>query len=168
MTKDEAITTLRNVAWLGTDKKVGQVEEALQIAITALQMDGDTISRQEVLDLIRNGAVSVMVDRALDTYDAVDSIVTQIKQFFAECVEELPSVQPESSQIARDIATIIENEQDMRVALQPEIIRCKDCKHWREGTAFSYCDKLHGMGVLDALDYMTAEDDYCSMAERKE
>lgn len=50
---------------------------------------------------------------------------------------------------------------------QPEIIRCKDCKHWREGTAFSYCDKLHGMGVLDALDYMTAEDDYCSMAERR-
>ena len=51
---------------------------------------------------------------------------------------------------------------------QPEIIRCKDCKHWREGTSFSYCDKLHGMGVLDALDYMTAEDDYCSMAERRE
>jgi len=49
-----------------------------------------------------------------------------------------------------------------------EIIRCKDCKHWREGTSFSYCDKLHGMGVLDALDYMTAEDDYCSMAERRE
>jgi hypothetical protein len=48
-----------------------------------------------------------------------------------------------------------------------EIIRCKDCKHWREGTSFSYCDKLHGMGVLDALDYMTAEDDYCSMAERR-
>ena len=39
-----------------------------------------------------------------------------------------------------------------------EIIRCKDCKHWREGTAFSYCDKLYGMGV---------EDDYCSMAERR-
>ena len=50
---------------------------------------------------------------------------------------------------------------------QPEIIRCKDCEHWREGTAFSYCDKLYGMGVLDALDYMVAEDDYCSMAERR-
>lgn len=53
-------------------------------------------------------------------------------------------------------------------SVQAEIIRCKDCKHWREGTSFSYCDKLHGMGVLDALDYMTAEDDYCSMAERRE
>ena len=64
-------------------------------------------------------------------------------------------------------------EQDIYKALeqlpsvQPDIIHCKDCKHWREGTAFSYCDKLHGMGVLDALDYMTAEDDYCSMAERR-
>lgn len=47
------------------------------------------------------------------------------------------------------------------------VVRCKDCKHWREGTSFSYCDKLYGMGVLDALDYMTAEDDYCSMAERR-
>ena len=50
---------------------------------------------------------------------------------------------------------------------QLEIIHCKDCKRWREGTAFAYCDKLHGMGVLDALDYMTAEDDYCSMVERR-
>ena len=52
--------------------------------------------------------------------------------------------------------------------IQPEIVRCKDCKHWREGTAFSYCDKLYGMGVLDALDYMVAEDDFCSRAERRE
>ena len=33
----------------------------------------------------------------------------------------LPSAQPEPSQVARDIATIIENEHDMRVLLsQPE------------------------------------------------
>lgn len=56
---------------------------------------------------------------------------------------------------------------DMLESVQPDIIHCKDCKHWREGTVFSYCDKLHGMGVLYALDYMTAEDDYCSMAERR-
>ena len=62
---------------------------------------------------------------------------------------------------------MITNAIDKVPSAQPEIIRCKDCKHWREGTAFSYCDKLHGMGVLDALDYMTAEDDYCSMAERE-
>ena len=50
-----------------------------------------------------------------------------------------------------------------------EIVRCKDCKHWKEGTVYSYCDKLYGigMGVLDVYDYMTAEDDYCSRAERR-
>lgn len=52
-------------------------------------------------------------------------------------------------------------------SVQPEIIRCRDCKHWREGTTYSYCDKLFGMGVLDIYDYMTTEDDYCSFAERK-
>ena len=69
--------------------------------------------------------------------------------------------------INKDLFDAIEYELGNLPPAQPEIIRCKDCKHWREGTAFSYCDKLHGMGVLDALDYMTAEDDYCSMAERR-
>ena len=50
---------------------------------------------------------------------------------------------------------------------QPEIIHCRDCKHWREGAVYMYCDKLFGMGVLDAYDYMTDEDDYCSRAERR-
>lgn len=53
-------------------------------------------------------------------------------------------------------------------AVEPEIIRCKDCKHWREGTVYSYCDILYGMGVLNTYDYMTAEDDFCSQAERRE
>ena len=33
-------------------------------------------------------------------------------------LEQMPSVQPEPSQVARDIATIIENEKDMRVIAQ--------------------------------------------------
>ena len=51
---------------------------------------------------------------------------------------------------------------------QPEIIHCRDCKHWSEGDAYSYCNKLFTMGVLDVYDYMTAEDDFCSNAERLE
>ena len=108
------------------------------------------------------------------------------------------------SQVARDIATIFENEQDMRVILknaedtvchcnvkenaeliakildcdtdgkayrlpsaQPNIIRCKECKHWRgENSTYIYCQKLFNMGVLDVYDYMTEEDDFCSWAER--
>ena len=44
-------------------------------------------------------------------------------------IGNLPSAQPEPSQVARDIATIIENEQDMRVIARNDIVRCKDCKH---------------------------------------
>lgn len=50
---------------------------------------------------------------------------------------------------------------------QPDIIHCKDCKHWRDGIGFYYCDKLYGMGVLNMYDYMKTEDEYCSMAERR-
>ena len=46
-----------------------------------------------------------------------------------EHFNNLPSAQPEPSQVARDIATIIENEQDMRVIARNDIVRCKDCKH---------------------------------------
>lgn len=52
--------------------------------------------------------------------------------------------------------------------VQPEIIQCKDCKYWREGVAYSYCDKLFNMGVLDVYDYMVSDDDFCSKAERRE
>ncbi len=42
-------------------------------------------------------------------------------------LEKLPSAQPEPSQVARDIATIIENEKDMRVVLQqPRWIPCSE------------------------------------------
>ena len=55
MTREEAIKTLRNTAWLGTDKKVGQVEEAIQIAITALKaQDVDAVSRQAVMWMLTN------------------------------------------------------------------------------------------------------------------
>lgn len=50
---------------------------------------------------------------------------------------------------------------------QPEIIHCRDCKHWREGDAYSYCQKLFNCGVLDVYDYMRADDDFCSEAERR-
>jgi len=138
----------------------------------------DLISRQAAIEVI-------------DAVFPVDPMKSEYAQGIAcgaalskTYVEQLPSAQPEPSQVARDIATIIENEQDMRVILknaqpdapdtnggdiiyrraaidaadradytglaiedvkkvtdevvkeikklpsaQPEIIRCKDCKH---------------------------------------
>ena len=42
---------------------------------------------------------------------------------------------------------------------QPELIRCKDCKHWLCDDSESYCDEL---GIFD-----TDMNSYCSYAKRK-
>lgn len=88
--------------------------------------------------------------------------------------------------IARDIATILENEQDMRVILQnadrqtlDEIVRCKDCKHWTEekdeedDILYGWCrapfenDNLLVYGD-DATRIFTAYDFFCKSGERRE
>lgn len=66
------------------------------------------------------------------------------------------------------IEQVIERLRNDPEAEWVEVIRCKDCKHWREGDAYSYCQKLFNCGVLDVYDYMRAEDDFCSLAERRE
>ena len=43
---------------------------------------------------------------------------------------------------------------------QPEIIRCKDCKHWQCDDSESYCDEL---GIFN-----TDMNSYCSYAKRRE
>ena len=73
------------------------------------------------------------------------------RNFFEEIVEESINVK----------------EIEALPSAQPEIIHCRECKHWREGDAYSYCDKLFSMGVLDVYDYMASEDDFCSNAERR-
>ena len=60
-----------------------------------------------------------------------------------------------------------ESEIEALPSAQPEIIHCQNCKHWREGGVYSYCQKLFNCGVLDVYDYMRAEDDFCSLAERR-
>lgn len=60
--------------------------------------------------------------------------------------------------VARDIATIIENEKDMRVILaQPEIIYCKDCKHYNAG----FECLIEGYGIERNKDW------FCGDAERR-
>lgn len=138
----------------------------------------DSVERWEVIELLS--------DRRCNTncFDESGQKIYEELSKAIENVKDLPSAQPEPSQVARDIATIIENEQDMRVMLknaqpdapdtnggdiiyrraaidaadradytglaiedvkkvtdevvkeikklpsaQPEIIRCKDCKH---------------------------------------
>jgi hypothetical protein len=50
------------------------------------------------------------------------------------------------------------------------VIRCKECKHYREGKVLSpqkFCFRLRGKGG-EAIGYNFAEDDFCSYGERSE
>jgi len=56
------------------------------------------------------------IDKHIHTFDAIDRNYLDGLRTAMSFLKEAPSAQPE--QIARDIATIIENEQDMRVVLK--------------------------------------------------
>lgn len=45
---------------------------------------------------------------------------------------------------------------------QPELVRCKDCKHWQK-SSINYNEYVCYWGG-----YVKQEDDFCSWAERKE
>ena len=51
MTSDEAIYTLKNTAWLGSEEQAEKVEEAVKMAVEALKREtsGDAISRQAAI-----------------------------------------------------------------------------------------------------------------------
>jgi hypothetical protein len=184
---EKAIEVLKNAACLGVVYSFEETEEAVKTAIRALQMVSnqyadvskkvDLISRADAVD-----AISKI--KRTDNWQAAVSMA----------LLDLPSAQPEtncsefpnnSDTISRQAAIdaldkrfdSIPMEQTTEILLlrkdlrdlpsaQPEIIHCRECKHWREGDAYSYCDKLFSMGVLDVYDYMTSEDDFCSNAER--
>ena len=95
----------------------------------------DTISRQEVINTVRKiilGFFSTEDGAMTDT----EKTLLSVNKAICNGVRELPSA-------------------------QPEIIRCKDCKHHHyDGEDIPYCDRIdYGYGWKD--------DDYCSMAERR-
>lgn len=88
MTIEESISILSNAAWLGTDEDRERTEEAVKVAITALQKDGDTISRQTAID-----ALGSRLDRTAK--GEIGSFYNTIIQRDIESIERLPSAQPE-------------------------------------------------------------------------
>jgi len=69
----------------------------------------DTISRQAAID----GKICIRRSNGVEIYD---DYVVPVKY-----LEQLPPAQPEPSQVAADIARIVENGQDMRVIGQERI-----------------------------------------------
>jgi len=91
-----------------------------------------------------------------------------------EVIEMLPSAQPEADEVARDMATIIENEKDMRVIRENAEQRWIPCKE-RLPESFSdvlCCDKygsyLIGHPYEDNesfTEYSAEDDDGCLMID---
>ena len=116
--------------------------EAIEMAINALKCSGilnssDTISRQAAIDAVEFGI----------TYaKAINKSTGEVKELFKEGNKALNEA--------------VERLKELPSA-QPEIIRCKDCKHHHyEGEDIPYCDRIdYGYGWKD--------NDYCSMAERR-
>ena len=100
---------------------------------TCNQLATDTISRQAVIDALQAGADGFKYhwDRlgSEESFGGYSALLSAINE-----IERLPSA-------------------------QPEIIRCKDCKHVQE-------DKLYGQCWCNGSEVKT--DDFCSRAERRE
>lgn len=106
----------------------------------------DCISRQKAIDAVNAWLLLKSLNRTMSNAVSLQDVLRQ-----------LPSAQ---SDVARDIATIIENEKDMRVIAQPEIIRCKDCKHYN--SYFVECESESG------LKHISDHHQWCCNAERRE
>jgi hypothetical protein len=140
---EKAIEVLKNAAWLGAVYSFEETEEAVKTAIRALQVA--SVQPETNCSEFPNNSDTISRQAAIDALD---------KRF-----DSIPMEQ------TTEILLLRKDLRDLPSA-QPEIIHCRECKHWREGDAYSYCDKLFSMGVLDVYDYMASEDDFCSNAER--
>jgi hypothetical protein len=77
--------------------------------------------------------------------------------WYAEQIKELPSAQLDTywkEQCQSYEQTI--NKLRESLSTQPEIIRCKDCKHW------------DGVDTCDVIDAPVWDNDFCSYAGRRE
>lgn len=62
-------------------------------------------------------------------------------------------------------AEFIAMDMAVKALEQPEIVRCKDCKHWTETCG----DKQWGLGDCDVFDkHLVMCNGYCAWAERRE
>ena len=100
-----------------------------------------TNSAEVGTDLISKKAVLVAVKDALMAWSYMPE---WRDEKILKAIADLPSAQPEPSQVARDIARIVGNEQDMRVIAQPERIKGR----WEQDGHHIRCDQC-GMYMCD-------------------
>ena len=62
--------------------------------------------------------------------------------------------------VIEHIVRIVTDGDETRAEVVGDLVRCKDCKHYRDSFPYDICD------VFDEM--ATDEDDFCSYGERKE
>lgn len=128
MTREEAISALKNTAWIGTDKKVGEVEKAIMMAIEAFKAQigkdtnvpiNDCISRQAAIDTVKKH------------YRAHDNDLIELIAFD---IERLPSAQPNlDRKNVSDLMEKIYSIQSPHLSTEGVIARKYYCKQlWME------------------------------------
>lgn len=139
MTREEAIYVLKNTAWLGSEELVGDVSEAIQMAVNALKRSEthlcDTISRQAAIDALKE-------ERCPCESDYDEGYLSMLDKAIWIMQEWLPSA-------------------------QPGIILCKECKHWIGGYITDQDDFIPPKCGKYQQYVGHSADDYCSYAERR-
>lgn len=112
--------------------------------------------------------------RAIDA----DKLLRDIEKYhvsdgkFQHWVQIQPTIEPEPSQVARDIATILENEQDMRVILknaQPDLDEwCTDCAEYdKQKNSCPRFNRVIRQTLDDVFDHAETEAEARYHAQRK-
>lgn len=99
------------------DETMKRLRDArVTIPLSVQPVLSDCIRRQAAID-----ALDAVCDRECEYSKQQRSVMCGACRLGSafDVIDELPSAEPDPSDVARDIATIIENEKDMRVIAQP-------------------------------------------------
>ena len=94
-----------------------------------------------------------MTDEYIRKQDAFDAFEARIAELMTH-----PEFRRKHLDI--DLSGVIRNISAIKPADVVPVVRCRDCKHWKEDGNYSYCS------VHD--DYIMGADEFCSYGERKE
>ena len=123
----------------------------------------DCISRKAAIDAIMDADVCVTWNGVISDDDAVDIAIKSTKGSVISSIVNMPSAQPDMSEYSDKLWK--KAYERGRAEAQAEIVRCKDCKHYKfaDNRAFGFPVKRCEWTGFEDVD----NDDFCSRAERR-
>ena len=122
----------------------------------------DLIDRAAAIDAIK--AASKEIQHWLWEAEGCEGYCAMVADV-ETCLDDLPSVQPYTEAEIQKMQDLEQAELDKayecgRASAQPEIVRCKDCKHYEGGWYCSAWNNSPGFPIV-------TEKGYCNLAERR-